>query len=90
MNVIGVVGEFNPFHYGHYEHLQESRKLIDYEAPVVCVMSGDFIQRGGPAAFCKHTRAEAAALCGADLVFELPLPWCGASAERFALGAVGL
>ncbi len=90
MNVIGVVGEFNPFHYGHYEHLLESRRLIDYEAPIVCVMSGDFIQRGGPAAFRKHIRAEAAALCGADLVIELPLPWCGASAERFALGAVGL
>lgn len=90
MNVIGVVGEFDPFHYGHYEHLLASRRLVGYESPVVCVMSGDFVQRGGPAAFNKHVRAEAAARSGADLVFELPLPWCSASAERFALGAVGL
>jgi predicted nucleotidyltransferase len=48
------------------------------------------VQRGAPAAFQKHIRAEAAVRCGADLVFELPLPWCLASAERFALGAVGL
>ena len=33
---------------------------------------------------------DAAARAGADLVFELPLPWCISSAERFAMGAVGL
>ncbi len=90
MQVIGVVSEFNPFHLGHFEHLAESRKALGGDAPVVCVMSGDFVQRGGPAAFDKHVRARAAALCGADLVFELPVPWANASAERFAMGAVGL
>ena len=90
MQVIGVVSEFNPFHLGHFEHLAESRKALGGDAPVICVMSGDFVQRGGPAAFDKHSRARAAALCGADLVFELPVPWANASAERFAMGAVGL
>ncbi len=90
MAVIGVVGEFNPFHLGHYEHLRRSHALVGADAAVVCVMSGDFVQRGSPAVFDKHTRAETAVLCGADLVFELPLPWCVASAERFARGAVGL
>jgi predicted nucleotidyltransferase len=90
MNVIGVVGEFNPFHLGHYDHFAQSRAHLGKDTPIVCVMSGDFVQRGAPAAFQKHIRAEAAVRCGADLVFELPLPWCLASAERFALGAVGL
>lgn len=90
MRVIGVVSEFNPFHLGHFEHLAESKKALGEDVPVVCVMSGDFVQRGGPAVFDKHTRARAAALCGADLVLELPLPWANASAERFAMGAVGL
>ena len=90
MQVIGVVSEFNPFHLGHYEHLAESRTALGGDATVICVMSGDFVQRGGPAAFDKHVRARAAALCGADLVFELPVPWANASAERFAMGAVGL
>ena len=89
MDVIGVVGEFNPFHLGHYDHFIRSREQVG-EVPVVCVMSGDFVQRGAPAAFDKHARARAAARCGADLVIELPLPWCLASAERFARGAVGL
>ena len=90
MDVIGVVGEFNPFHLGHYHHFQKSREALGTDAPIVCVMSGDFVQRGSPAAFDKHARAAAAARCGADLVFELPLPWCVSSAERFAGGAVGL
>ena len=91
MAVIGVVGEFNPFHLGHFRHLSASRALVgDGDAPIVCVMSGDFVQRGAPAVFDKHVRARTAAMCGADLVFELPLPWCVASAERFAMGAVGL
>ncbi len=89
--VIGVVSEFNPFHLGHLEHLSQSRAALGGEdVPVVCVMSGDFVQRGGPAVFDKHLRAEAAVLSGADLVFELPLPWCNASAEGFARGGVGL
>ncbi len=90
MNVIGVVGEFNPLHLGHGAHFRASREALGRDAPIVCVMSGDFVQRGGPAVFNKHARAEAAVLGGADLVLELPLPWSVASAERFAMGAVGL
>ena len=90
LDVIGVVGEFNPFHLGHYTHLCESRRAVGRDAAVVCVMSGDFVQRGSPAVFDKHVRAEMAAKSGVDLVLELPVPWCVSSAERFAVGAVGL
>lgn len=90
MSVIGIVCEYNPFHLGHLEHIAQSRAQVGENAPVVCVMSGDFVQRGTPAVFDKHTRARAACACGADLVLELPLPWCVSSAERFARGAVGL
>lgn len=90
MAVIGIIGEFNPFHLGHQAHFDLSRAQVGEDAPIVCVMSGDFVQRGSPAVFDKHTRAAAAARCGADLVLELPLPWCILSAERFAEGGVGL
>lgn len=90
MKVIGIVGEYNPFHKGHMHHISESRALVDEDAAVVCVMSGSFAQRGEPAVFSKFARAEAAVRCGADLVFELPLPWALSSAEGFARGAVGL
>ncbi len=90
MNVIGIVCEYNPFHKGHQEHIRQSRAAVGEEAAVVCVMSGDFVQRGTPAVFDKHRRAQAACAGGADLVIELPLPWCLSSAEGFARGAVGL
>lgn len=91
MDVIGVVCEYNPFHRGHEYHLMMSRRAAaGADTPVVCVMSGDFVQRGEPAMFSKFARAEAACLCGADLVVELPLPWTLSSAEGFARGAVGL
>lgn len=90
MNIAGIVGEYNPFHKGHEYHINKTRELIGENGAVVCVMSGDFVQRGEPAAMNKHARAEAAVRCGADLVIELPLPWSIASAERFAHAAVRL
>ena len=89
MDLIGVVCEYNPFHNGHDYHLRESRLRSGTDG-VVCVMSGDFVQRGEAAIYSKYARAEAACRCGADVVFELPLPWSLASAEYFARGAVGL
>lgn len=90
MTIAGIVAEYNPFHLGHQHQIQETRRRLGPDCAVVCVMSGDFVQRGEPAVFSKFARAEAAVRCGADLVIELPLPWCMASAEQFARGAVGL
>lgn len=90
MNVIGIVGEYNPFHLGHAYHINKTKELLGENCPVVCVMSGDFVQRGEAAVFSKFARAEAACKSGIDLVLELPLPWTLSSAEGFARGAVGL
>ena len=90
MKIVGIVAEYNPFHNLHVFHIEESKKLSGGDAAVVCVMSGDFVQRGEPAIFSKFARAEAAVAGGADLVLELPLPWCMSSAEGFARGGVGL
>ena len=90
MSVIGVVAEYNPFHFGHEHHLTQTVRQLGTDCPVVCVMSGDFIQRGQVAVYSKFARAEAAIGCGVDLVLELPLPWTLSSAEGFARGAVGL
>lgn len=90
MNVVGIVSEYNPFHYGHEYHIKKTRQLMGGECEIVCVMSGDFVQRGEPAVYSKFARAEAAVRCGADLVLELPLPWSLLSAEGFARGAVSI
>lgn len=90
MRILGIAAEYNPFHYGHKLHIEESKKAIAHDTAVVCVMSGDFVQRGEAAVFSKYARAEAAVKSGADLVIELPLPWSLSSAEGFSRGAVGL
>jgi len=89
MRTVGIVAEYNPFHYGHLYHIRETRDSLGGDTAVVCVMSGDFVQRGEPASYSKFARAEAACRCGADVVIELPVPWALSSAEGFARGAVG-
>ena len=89
MNVYAVISEFNPFHNGH-AYLCRAVKERDSEAAVMAVMSGDFCQRGEVAIIDKYARAEAAVRCGADLVLELPAPWCFSGAEFFALGGVSV
>ena len=89
MNVTGIIAEYNPFHNGHFYHLQEARKQTNADYLIV-VMSGCFLQRGVPAIVDKHTRAEMALLSGADLVLELPVPFATGSAEFFAAGGIRL
>ena len=90
METAGIVAEYNPFHRGHAWHIAETRRRLGGDAPVVCVMSGHWVQRGECALTDKWSRAAAALMGGADLVVELPTPWAMASAESFARGAVSL
>ena len=86
MKACAVISEFNPFHNGHKYLLEEIRKK-GYDT-VVCIMSGNFVQRGEYAAFDKKLRAKAAVEGGADLVLSIPFPWCCAGAEFFSRAAV--
>lgn len=87
MRVLGLIVEYNPFHNGHLYHLEQAKSLCNADF-VVCVMSGNFIQRGEPAIVNKWARTKMALGCGIDLVIELPLPYAMSSAEFFAYGAV--
>ncbi|MDO5110936.1 MAG: nucleotidyltransferase family protein [Clostridia bacterium] len=82
MQGIGVIAEYNPFHNGHAYQLVEARRM--HGGSVVCVMSGDFVQRGEPALISKHLRARHALLHGADMVLEMPAVFSLSSAQRFA------
>lgn len=88
MKICGIVAEYNPFHTGHLYQIERVREQIGKDCTIVCVMSGNYVQRGDTAIFPKQIRAEAALQCGADLILELPLTWSLAPAERFAQGAI--
>ena len=87
--VLGIVAEYNPFHNGHLYHLNESKKQAgaDYS---VCVMSGNFTQRGDTAIIDKWSRTEMALKNGIDLVIELPVVYSISSAENFAYGSMSV
>lgn len=89
MKTVGIICEYDPFHNGHKYLIEQARKLTEADV-VVCVMSGNFTQRGEPAMFDKYTRAKAAVLGGADLVLELPFPFSCASAEGFATAGISI
>ena len=72
MKNIGIVCEYNPFHNGHFKQLRGIEGSV-------CLMSGNFVQRGEPAILDKYVRARAAVECGASLVLELPLTYAVAS-----------
>lgn len=85
--ILAIIAEYNPFHNGHLYHLQKSKKELnpDYS---VCVMSGNFCERGDTSIIDKWSKAEAALKCGFDLVIELPVLYSTSSAENFAEGTL--
>lgn len=87
MKFCAVICEYNPFHNGHRYQFSEIRRLSGCDK-ILCVMSGNFTQRGEAAVFDKYTRARHAVRCGADAVIELPAPFAVSPAELFARGAV--
>ena len=88
MKVAGIVCEYNPMHKGHMYHIEQTRK--SGATHIVCVMSGNFVQRGECAFLDKWSRADIAVHNGADLVVELPTPWSMGSAPDFAFGAISI
>ncbi len=86
MRNAAVVAEYNPFHNGHRRQLDIIRAAG--AETITVIMNGDHVQRGEPAVMRKHSRAEVAVRCGADLVIELPFVFGISSSEKFAYGAV--
>lgn len=87
--ITGIITEYNPFHKGHKYHLERAKSDTNADG-IVCVMSGNFMQRGIPAIIDKWKRTEMAIKNGVDLVLELPMVYSLSSAEHFAFGSVSL
>lgn len=84
---LGIITEYNPLHYGHILHLKKSKEISKREH-TICVMSGDFVQRGETSFLSKHIRTKMALASGVDLVIMLPVVYSCQSSERFAFGSI--
>ncbi|MBO5102709.1 MAG: nucleotidyltransferase family protein, partial [Clostridia bacterium] len=87
MKICAIICEYNPFHNGHKFHIQESLKQSGCDA-VLCIMGGNFSQRGEPTLVEKYTRAEMAIAGGASAVVQIPTYFCTGTAEIFAQAAI--
>lgn len=87
--VIGIVAEYNPFHNGHKLQIDYAKNTL-HANQVVVAMSGSFTQRGEIACYDKYTRAHAALVSGADIIFEIPTIFATSSAREFASAGVQL
>jgi predicted nucleotidyltransferase len=65
--IAGIIAEYNPLHNGHVYHIQKTRELLNPDY-IICVMSGNYTQRGEPAFLRKQVRVECALRSGIDFV----------------------
>ncbi len=87
MKICAIICEYNPFHKGHKKHIEEAKKLSNADA-IMCIMSGNFTQRGEPALINKYMRSRMAIECGADIVVQMPTAYACSTAEIFATAGV--
>ncbi|WP_162890806.1 nucleotidyltransferase family protein [Suicoccus acidiformans] len=83
MKALGIIAEYNPFHWGHAYQLAKARQLAG-DCPIIVLMSGNVVQRGEFAVLDKWTRARLALSYGADVVIEAPITATLQGADYFA------
>ncbi len=88
MKNVGIICEYNPLHGGHKYMISHLRELGAER--IICLMSGNAVQRGDFAILPKNYRALSAIEAGADAVFELPYPYSAGGAEFFASAGVDI
>lgn len=87
MKKIGIVCEYNPFHNGHVYHIQKIKEMFP-DSMLVCVMSGNFTERGEVSVIDKWEKTKLALQYGIDLVIELPFAFASQSADLFCKGSI--
>ena len=83
---IGIICEYNPFHYGHLHHLNKIKEMYP-NSNIILVLSGWITERGDLSLIDKFKKAEIALKYGVDLVVELPFKFIQ-SADYFAKGSI--
>lgn len=87
MKICAIICEYNPLHYGHLYHIKKAKELSGCDA-VMCILAGNFTQRGEPAISNKFIRAKMALEASCDIVVQIPTAYSCSSAETFAMAGV--
>lgn len=87
MKAVGLICEYNPFHYGHLYQINKIKEKYP-EVPLIAVISSNFTQRGEASILNKWDKCDIALNNGIDIVIELPFVYATQSSDIFAKGAV--
>ncbi len=87
MNIIGIIGEYNPLHLGHLYQIKETKKMFP-NSIIILITNSTFTQRGDVSILDKWDKTKISLENNIDLIVELPFPYATQSADIFAEGAL--
>ena len=87
MNIIGIIAEYNPLHYGHIYQLKKAKELFP-NSLIILITNSYFTQRGDVSILEKDKKTLLALDKNIDIVIELPFAYSTQSADIFAKGAL--
>ena len=89
MNIIGIIGEYNPFHNGHLYHINKIKEMYP-DSLIVLVLNGYFTQRGTISVLSKEDKVQISLDNNIDIVLELPFIFGTQSSDIFAYNSIKL
>ena len=84
---VGIIAEFNPFHYGHKYLIDKAKELYPNDE-IVVVLAGNILQRGNLSIIEKYDKTKVALNNKVDLVVELPFSFSSEASDYFAEGSL--
>ena len=87
MKIIGLIAEYNPFHFGHIYQINKIKELYP-DSMIIAIVSTSFTQRGDICILNKWDKTNICLKYGIDLVVELPTLFATQAADKFAYGAL--
>ncbi len=89
MRVVGIIGEYNPFHFGHLYHIQKTKEKFP-DSILILALNGCFSQRGDVSILSVEDKVRISLQYGVDIVVQIPTLYGTQSADIFADCAISL
>ena len=87
MKRIGIIAEYNPFHYGHIYQIEKIKEKYP-DSLIIVITNSYFTQRGDVMIINKWNKTKLILDNNIDIVVELPFAYATQSADIFAKGAL--
>ena len=87
MNIIGIIGEYNPIHLGHIYQIKKIKEIYP-NSLLILITNSTFTQRGEVSILNKWHKTNISLDNNIDIVVELPFPYATQSADIFAKGSL--